>query len=329
MMDQSRPWAASVDRHVQSIKHEIGFQVVRHGPADDLSGVCVEHEGEVEPSLPGPDVGDVRHPQPIRSLRGEVTLHQVGSRRGTLGPRAKGGADFPPAPSASEQPDLSHQPGHAFSGAPHAQRPKLEVDSRRPVGLSAVSVNARDLLREQSVGLSPSGRRSVSPAVETALGDLQGPAHRTHPVVCLLRLHKRVDHLPARRFSSPAKKAAAFFRISRSSRRTFTSRRRRRSSSFSSVVSPSLSPASISAWFTHLRSVSVATPRSRAIFEMGYFSSEDLASRTASSLNSGGYSLPILPIFDPFHRTRSLNSDRSAKAGQTQTHRTLRTLLRQ
>ena len=53
---------------------------------------------------------------------------------------------------------------------------------------------------------------------------------------------------------------------------------------------------------------------------MGYFSSEDLTSRTASSLNSGECSLPVLPIFDPFHATRSLNPDRSAKAGQTQTH---------
>jgi hypothetical protein len=28
--------------------------------------------------------------------------------------------------------------------------------------------------------------------------------------------------------------------------------------------------------------------------------------------------LPVLPISDPFHGTRSLNSDRSGEAGQTQ-----------
>ena len=159
---------------------------------------------------------------------------------------------------------------HVF-GAPHAQRSQLEVDPRRStVGLAAVPVDASYLLlRKPCVGLSPSGRRpTISPTIEAALlGDLQRPAHRAHLVVCLLRLDKGVDHLRARRSSSLAKNDAAFFKISRSSLRTFTSLRRRRSSSFSSVVSPWRSLASISAWLPHfLRSVSVETSRSRAIF---------------------------------------------------------------
>jgi hypothetical protein len=66
MVDQSRLWAASVDRHVQRIEHEPGPQVVRHGPANDLPGVGVEHEREVEPSLPGTVVRDVCDPQAVR-----------------------------------------------------------------------------------------------------------------------------------------------------------------------------------------------------------------------------------------------------------------------
>src|SRR5215204_3016080 len=68
MVDQSRLWTASVDRHVQRIEHELSPQVVRHGPADDLPGVGVEHEGEVEPSLPGTDVGDVRDRRVVRAF---------------------------------------------------------------------------------------------------------------------------------------------------------------------------------------------------------------------------------------------------------------------
>src|SRR5215213_2687242 len=59
-----------------------------------------------------------------------------------------------------------------------------------------------------SIGFGPLGGRSLSPAVVAALGDLQGCAHRTDPVVGLLRLHEAVDHLWGRGSSSLAKKAA-------------------------------------------------------------------------------------------------------------------------
>ena len=74
---------------------------------------------------------------------------------------------------------------------------------------------------------------------------------------------KELTDLP---ISSLAKKAAeAFRRISFSWRRVFTSRLSLRSSSFSSVVSPSRSPESISSWFTQFRRVPSETPISRAI----------------------------------------------------------------
>src|SRR5215217_3281891 len=184
------------------------------------------------------------------------------------------------------QPGLSHQPRDALPSAPHAQRSQLKVNPRSTVGFTAICVDTDYLLREHGVCPSPSRRQSISPTIEAALGDLQRPAHRAHPVVCLLCLDECVDHLRGW-FSSLTKNHAAFFSISRSSLRTFTSLRRRRSSSFSSAVRPSRSPASISAWLTHLRSVSAETSRSRAIFATGYFSSQDWTSRMASSLNSG------------------------------------------
>src|ERR687897_524576 len=84
VMDQSRRWTASVDRHVHRVEDQLRPEVVRHGPAYDLSGVGVEHEGEVEPPLPGPDVGDVRYPQAVRSFGSEVALHQLRSRGSTF-----------------------------------------------------------------------------------------------------------------------------------------------------------------------------------------------------------------------------------------------------
>src|SRR5215203_5317441 len=82
--------------------------------------------------------------------------------------------------------------------------------SLRTLLLTAILVDAGYLLRKDGIGPIPFRRRPIAPAVETTLGNLQGPAHRAHPMVGLLRLDERVDHPRARRFSSLAKKAAAF-----------------------------------------------------------------------------------------------------------------------
>src|SRR5690606_29040911 len=103
---------------------------------------------------------------------------------------------------------------------------------------------------------------SLPPRIVTTGGDTQQTTHDGDGVTGLLTLHKP-KHSYRVRSVSLAKKAAAFFRISRSARRIFTSRRSRCSSSRSCVVKPSRSPASISACRTHLRSDSkVSLPRS-------------------------------------------------------------------
>ena len=65
-------WPTVVDRHVHGIHDQPCPEIVGHRPADDPTGVGVEHERKVEPALPGSHVGDVRNPQAVRSLWGEV-----------------------------------------------------------------------------------------------------------------------------------------------------------------------------------------------------------------------------------------------------------------
>src|SRR5829696_6894802 len=139
--------------------------------------------------------GECRSPCSMHRARAQSSGCSPWTWGSMLGLCAEGRASLPPTPTASEQPSLSHQPRHAFSGAPNAQRSQLEVDPRRTIGLTAICVDAGYLLREHGVCPSPSGRQSTSPTIEATLGDLQRPAHRAHPVVCLLRLDKCVDHL--------------------------------------------------------------------------------------------------------------------------------------
>ena len=74
--------AALPEGHVEGIEHEPCAQVIGHGPADHAAAEGVQHDGEEEEPGPGGDVGDVRDPEPIGCVGGEVALDQVRRRPG-------------------------------------------------------------------------------------------------------------------------------------------------------------------------------------------------------------------------------------------------------
>jgi hypothetical protein len=41
------------ERHVEGIEHELGLQVMPHGPADNAAREGVEHDGQIEEAGPG------------------------------------------------------------------------------------------------------------------------------------------------------------------------------------------------------------------------------------------------------------------------------------
>src|SRR5271156_7189819 len=75
-------------------------------PADDAPGEQVDDDGEVEPALAGPHVGDVGAPLLVRRGRCEVLVQKVrGDRKGV---KAVGGALEPPL-LPSPEPILAHR----------------------------------------------------------------------------------------------------------------------------------------------------------------------------------------------------------------------------
>ena len=128
--------AAARDGHLERVDDELGAQVVGDRPADDPAAVAVHHGGQVQPALPGPDVGDVGRPQAIARDRVEVALDQV---RG--GPHALD-ADRRLAASALDLPGqagAAHQPLDALATDTDAVlEAQLGVHARRPIGLQAL-----------------------------------------------------------------------------------------------------------------------------------------------------------------------------------------------
>ena len=90
----------------------------------------VEHERDVDPPGPGPDIGEVRHPQLVGAEPREVPVDQIRrsnllhGRVGGLAPLAAGDAD---------QPELAHQPFDGAAGDVVPITPQPQPELARPV----------------------------------------------------------------------------------------------------------------------------------------------------------------------------------------------------
>src|SRR5690606_21519212 len=170
----------------------------------------------------------------------------------------------------------------------------------------------------------PLRRTSAPPVVVPRGGHLERAAHRAHTEARLLRIDELV---PRSHELSLAKKAVAFFRMSRSWVTRLSSRRRRTNSSLSLVVRASGLPprSSTSACLTQaLTAVSVRSRR-RQISPM--LSLPVWQRRTTSALNSGiNFRLARRFLFFGFDRDMGhslrivARSGVSVKQGEAQLH---------
>src|SRR5215207_7208458 len=79
-MDESRPWPAARDGHLEGVDDELRTQVVAHRPANDAAREAVDDGSKVEPAAGGRDVLDVGDPELVRRRGHEVAADQVGGR---------------------------------------------------------------------------------------------------------------------------------------------------------------------------------------------------------------------------------------------------------
>ena len=238
------------ERHVEGIEHELCAQVVGHGPADHAAAEGIQHDGEVQEPGPGGDVGDVRDPEPIGCVGGEVALDQIRCRSGTRIPYRR---PCPLAPTDAPQAGTAHQSGDPLAAHSVALSDEFGMDAGGAVGPARGAVDVTDAIEHCSVALGAGRRRPALPRVVPAGGDPQQPAHRGDRIEGPVGSHELEDPDGIEPVSR-ANQAAAFASISRSWRSRRFSRLSRRSSSRSALVKPSCErPSSRSAWPTQLR----------------------------------------------------------------------------
>ncbi len=209
--------------------------MVRHRPAHDPAAPDIQDHREVEESGPCRDIGDVRHPQLVRTVRDELAIDQV--RRWPRIREPQRGRRRP-APAHACERLFSHESADPFRSHALSGFLELGMHARAPVRPARALVNGVNACLELGITLRTPARRTLPPRVVPAGGDLQHAAHRGDRVPGLVRSHEPEDFGGIASVSR-ANQAAAFARIARSSRSVRFSRRSLASSSFSAVVRPS------------------------------------------------------------------------------------------
>jgi hypothetical protein len=77
MVDAPVGALAAPEGHLEGVDDQVGPAVGPEGPAQHTAAVGVDDEGAVEPALAGAVLGDVRHPEPVRAVDGEVPLDEI------------------------------------------------------------------------------------------------------------------------------------------------------------------------------------------------------------------------------------------------------------
>jgi hypothetical protein len=214
-------------RHLQRVGYELGAHGLGHRPPDDPSGVGVLHGCEVEPPLPGPQIGDVRDPQLIRSVRPELPFNQIVGDPHTGHPdRGAPALDLHQA----RDPGLTHQPAHTPTrDADALTEAQLGLHTARAIDAACALVDLGDPRGQPRIAQGPVARCPALPAVKAGAADAK---HLTHHRDWETGPLRRDDPVCAHRVSvSAAKRTAARLRMSRSCSTRLTRLRSSRSSS--------------------------------------------------------------------------------------------------
>src|SRR5712691_2464155 len=266
-------------RHGELVSDEFPIDVAAHGPAHHLAREQIHQDRQIQPPRLGRNKRDIPHPDAIGSADAEGAVEQVIRDRVTV-TRLRGHPKA--ARAAGFNPRLPPQPRHPMAPADDATRLQRAPGLHRPIRFATFAVYALDSNEQRPVFAHAPALRARFPRVETAAAYPQQATQAAHRMLSSLRFDKHVSQL-----DSLAKKAAAFFKMSRSSRSRSFSRFSRVSSSASSGCWPRPGNARVPrdrSSACHLYNWFRRMPSSRATCDAAR--PERSSRRTASSLNS-------------------------------------------
>src|SRR6267142_585503 len=124
----------------------------------------------------------------------EVARHQV---RGSFG-LARVCRDAEPPDASGHDRCLAHQLGHRIVAASNALGGKLSMNPRRPVRITAGTVDRADLSGEHRLALPTCAWQTMPRRVRAATGHLQTLSQELHPVEVPVRFDEVMLHTDSR-----------------------------------------------------------------------------------------------------------------------------------
>ena len=208
-------------RHGERLLDQFGPQMGLHRPAHDQAAPGVQDHGHIQPARLRADIGEIRHPELIRSRSREVPVHQV--RCGTRLPVPPGEPGLPVPPARPLNSRFPHQSAHTLRARPFPSSSQFGMQTRSTVNSPVLVPDLHDLFPKRLVLASPVRGRTLQPGVVPTGGETQHAAHHPNRKLGPVRLYE-LESFPGIESLSRANQAAAFFRMSRSIRRRLISR---------------------------------------------------------------------------------------------------------
>src|SRR5580704_12350462 len=262
VMQQTQRRLTVLQCHLKGVQRDAAFEPFAQRPADHAAREQIKYYRQVQPALQGPYIGNVRDPAAVGCGHCKPPLQQILLNRHAV-PGISGAAEA--TVFARAQSRSLHQPRHPLAPGALTALAQLGMDPGAAVAAATLAINRRHCQSQPLIFLGMLRGRPFIPGVVSCARDLEHPAHQRHRVAGLLRCDKSESHS-----LSLAKKAVAFFRISRSSRSRRFSRRSSTNSSrslrFNAPSGPR--PASTSACSTQRLSAVSPIPSSSAIWPM-------------------------------------------------------------
>src|SRR5262245_13278799 len=117
------------------MSHQGFIAVLTHRPSHNPARIDVLQRRQVQPSLIGSDIRDIRYPFAIWLRGGKLLIQEIGSHG--MGMVAVGRADRSPFLLLCH-PVLAHQTTDSFAATAHSTRLQLGVDTRATIRFTAL-----------------------------------------------------------------------------------------------------------------------------------------------------------------------------------------------
>src|SRR5215469_18824860 len=191
VMQQTLRRMAVLQGHLQGVQHDATFEPFADRPADHAAREQIDDYRQVQPTLQGPQIGNVCDPAAVGGGHGKLPVQQILLNRQAV-PGISGAAVA--TVSARTQSCSSHQPRHPLAAGALAALAQLEVDPRAAVAAATLAINRRDFEPQPLIFPGMMGGRPFTPSVVPRARDFEYPTHQCYRVAGLLPCDKSESH---------------------------------------------------------------------------------------------------------------------------------------